>query len=301
MLTPERKAERLKAITGSDAAAILGVSPYRTALETWQYKTGLAVEPDISETPYVKAGIFLEQAVADWFEHDTGKKLEKDERFLRHKDHFWMAANIDRRVIGESAIWEGKTTSTDKGWGENGENIIPEQYLCQVAHYCAVTDCERAYIAVLIRGVDFRTYTYQRSARLEALLIEKEQLFWDCVQNETPPPATSQDDIIRLYGTHTVAGPIIGTHELTEAAERYKAIKIQLKELQAEQKQLQDKITVYMGQKDTLLSPTGNLIATFKTRNGYEIADTKSLKEAEPELFKKYSKFVNPTRVLAIK
>ena len=49
-------------IGGSDAAAVLGLNPYKSNLELWQEKTGLVVPEDISEKPYVKYGHAAEAA-----------------------------------------------------------------------------------------------------------------------------------------------------------------------------------------------------------------------------------------------
>ena len=43
-------------IGGSDAAAIVGMNPYKSNVELWQIKTGQVVPEDISNKPYVKYG-----------------------------------------------------------------------------------------------------------------------------------------------------------------------------------------------------------------------------------------------------
>ena len=43
-------------IGGSDAAAILGMNPYKTNVQLWEEKTGRRQHEDISEKPYVKYG-----------------------------------------------------------------------------------------------------------------------------------------------------------------------------------------------------------------------------------------------------
>lgn len=188
MLTAEQEEARLSGVGGSDAPIICGVSKFMAPYELWLIKTRRQEQQDISNSPAVKAGNMLEDAVIKWFEHETGKEITNENRQLRHKQYPWMLANLDGLVKGESAIFEAKTASSARGWGASNENKIPEQYLCQIAHYCAVADVERAYIAVLIRGIDFRHYVYERDLSLEREIIEKERYFWEeCVLKDNEP------------------------------------------------------------------------------------------------------------------
>lgn len=47
---------RVSGIGGSDAAAILGKSPFKSNVQLWEEKTGLTKPPDISDNPAVKFG-----------------------------------------------------------------------------------------------------------------------------------------------------------------------------------------------------------------------------------------------------
>ena len=40
--------------------------------------------------------------------------------------------------------------TTDE-WGEPGSNLIPMEYLCQVAYYCMVAELPRDYISVYFK------------------------------------------------------------------------------------------------------------------------------------------------------
>lgn len=54
--SPEWLEFRKTGIGGSDAAAILGLSPFKTNVEVWEEKVGLRVSDDISDSPQVKYG-----------------------------------------------------------------------------------------------------------------------------------------------------------------------------------------------------------------------------------------------------
>ena len=200
MLSEEMKLARLSYITGSDAAIICGLSPYTTPYELWEQKTRRSVSEDISHKPAVKAGIMLEPAIRDWLAQELQVPIRTITKLIVHDELPWMAGNIDGHIVKDSmregAIVEIKTTSSADGWGDNGTCIIPRNYLLQVSHYMAVTNSDRCYVAVLIRGVDFRHYIVERDKILEEMIIQKEKEFWSCVQLDIPPGPVYNKDLI---------------------------------------------------------------------------------------------------------
>ena len=90
-----------------------------------------------------------------------------------------------------TCIFEAKTASAYKA-GE-WEDTIPDEYMCQIQHYMAVTGYAGAYIAVLIGGNTFRWKFVERDEELISMLIELETDFWNHVQGCTPPPLDGSD------------------------------------------------------------------------------------------------------------
>lgn len=99
--------ERRSGIGGSDVAAVLGLSPYRTPLDLWEDKTGRARDWHQSESAYW--GSTLEEVVAKEFSTRTGMKIQRlnrslstafDEKILeKGVPHGWARANIDRAIV----------------------------------------------------------------------------------------------------------------------------------------------------------------------------------------------------------
>ena len=156
MLTEQQLKERLNYIGSSDAAAVLGLSRWSTPLKVWAEKTGQCQPEDLSKKMQIRVGNKLEQAVADFFTEETGKKTELYEDTIYHPKYKFLAANLDRKVIGEDAFLECKTASArvKNDWTEDE---IPPEYLIQVYHQLAVTGMERGYICVLIGNEDLFT------------------------------------------------------------------------------------------------------------------------------------------------
>jgi putative phage-type endonuclease len=300
-LTEQQLEQRLDYITGSDAAVICGVSPWGNIIDLWRQKLRLEEQEDISWKPTVKAGNYLEPVVAQWFSDETGKLCEVDTEFKISKSNPFMAGNIDRKITGENAILECKTTSRDDNWGADGDNTIPDYYLCQVAHYAAVCDVDRAYIAVLIRGSDFRWYTYERNPKLEEIIIAKEKAFWECVKTETPPEPRTPDEVISLYSVATNEDPLIVDDSIEEYIDQLIVNKQNLKSLEEAIKICETRIKVYMKDHDILHGRNGKPIATWKNAKGAVRFDAKKFAEEHEKLYEQYLKTSEPSRRFLIK
>ena len=188
-------AVRNQGIGSSDAAAAVGLNPYKSQLELWLEKTGRdtslpKLDSQDEESPAYWGNI-LEPIVATHYTRRSGHRVRRVNAVLQHPDPklAWMLANIDREVIGapEVQILECKTA------GINGARLwkegVPEYVQLQVMHQLAVTGKQTADVAVLLGGQHLEIHRIERDESLIARLIDLERLFWDYVVSDTPPPA----------------------------------------------------------------------------------------------------------------
>ncbi|MCE1003797.1 MULTISPECIES: YqaJ viral recombinase family nuclease [unclassified Pseudomonas] len=186
---------RKQGIGSSDAAAAVGLNPYKSQLELWLEKTGRdasmpKADPQDEESPLYWGNV-LEPIVAWHYSKRSQHKVRRINAVLQHPDPAlpWMLANIDREVIGapDVQILECKTA------GINGARLwkegVPEYVQLQVMHQLAVTGKQAADVAVLLGGHQLEIHRIARDEALIARLIDLERLFWDYVVSDTPPPA----------------------------------------------------------------------------------------------------------------
>lgn len=178
MLTPEQIAERRNYIGSTDSAAILGLSRYGTPLSVWAEKTGAIVPEDISGKLPVRLGHKLEQAVAELFMEETGKKLHRVNETVYHPQYLFLAANLDRRVVGEKAVVEIKNVGAFRR-DEWRDGQSPAEYICQVMHQLAITGWDRGYLVALIGNTDFEIRTIERDEQALKDLVKREVSFWN--------------------------------------------------------------------------------------------------------------------------
>lgn len=183
---------RKNSIGGSDAGAVIGMNPHKSAYTLWAEKTGKIAEFDGNLTTEV--GAYLEELVAKVFERETGKKVRRDKSVIYNSEYPFAHATIDRRVVGEDAILEIKTTnSVPIMKAIRGSDDFPEAYYAQCVHYLAVTGAKVCYLAVLINCRDFKRYKIERDeAEIAALMIE-ERKFWSRVEADEPPAMDGSD------------------------------------------------------------------------------------------------------------
>ena len=135
---------RRRGIGGSDAAAILGVSPFATARDLYYDKLKVVSYED-GESNWVqkKVGHLLEDLVAEIFHVKTGFEIYQVKKMFYHPVYTYMLADIDyfiRLPNGKTAILEIKTTNYNAKdhWWCDGQEIVPVNYEIQGRHYMCV-------------------------------------------------------------------------------------------------------------------------------------------------------------------
>lgn len=181
---------RRRTIGGSDAAGIVGLSRYATPYTVFLDKTGRL--PEKPESEAMRLGRDLEDYVARRWMEATGKKVRRVRAMLYNPAYPFAHADVDRMVVGEEAGLECKTTSAlDLRQFRSVE--FPEKYYAQCVHYMAVTGAIRWYLAVLVFGQGFFTYTLERDGGEIDALMGAEEAFWVRVERDDPPTPEGSD------------------------------------------------------------------------------------------------------------
>ena len=197
---------RKHTIGGSDAAAIVGASPYKTNIALWEEKTGRQNCPDISDNEAVRYGVSAEDHLRALFALDF-PELEvfyTANNFWTNSEYPFAHCSLDGWLTDQSGrfgILEIKT-STIQGAAMKAkwEKRIPENYYIQLLHYLLVTGADFAILkAKLIYRIEgeepfahIRHYRIEREEVKEdiAFLEEAEREFAEHLKNDTPPALT---------------------------------------------------------------------------------------------------------------
>ena len=196
-MTQDRTKDRKSFLGGSDIAAVMGLSRWKTPLSLWAEKTG-KIQNELSNFEAAEIGTELEEYVCRKFTKKTGIALRVDNRMFTHKKYNYMVAHIDRWVTKGDAVFEAKTASAwkEKEWG--GEDI-PIEYTLQLIWYLGIVGKKTGYIAVLIGGQKFIHKEIQFDQELFDKQVEAARIFWeDFVLTDTAPMAMEGDSATLL-------------------------------------------------------------------------------------------------------
>ena len=281
---------RRSGIGGSDIAAIIGISPWKTPRDIYLAKKGLA-EP-VEETDAMYWGTTLEDVVAKEYAKRTGRKIERCSVQFEHPEFPFLVGNLDRvvydapgkrPVVGgrllSSRILECKTASQYSAgeWGEAGTQDIPEHYKCQVQWYLGIAGAKVCDVAVLIGNRDFRIYEITRNEQVISYLFQEGVKFWrDYIETDTMPPAKTLEDVERLsHGTpkerRFAPDPVV------DAVKRYAELDAQAKAIKEEQDALKVTICDCIGDAVELASPDGVKLATWSAAKPQAKTDWKAV------------------------
>ena len=293
---------RTTGIGGSDVAAILGLSKWKTPLQVYQEKRG-EIAPQ-ADNDAMRWGRYLEPVVRQAYADETGREVRVLDELVRHPLYEHMIANLDGFVIPEAGprrVFEAKTARTADGWGEPGSDQIPQPYLLQVQHYMAVTGFIVADVAVLIGGSDFRLYEVPADAELQQMLVDAEAEFWARVQAGEPPEPVSYADVQARFGRASKAGTVLADADVQEALTRLRELKTQAKHLELVEQQWKAVVMKAMGESDTLIDARGDILATWRASAAPMRFDFAPFKTAHPDLHAQFLKAGEASRRLLLK
>ena len=293
---------RTTGIGGSDVAAILGLSKWKTPLQVYQEKRG-EIAPQ-ADNDAMRWGRYLEPVVRQAYADETGNEVRVIDQIVRHPIYEHMIANLDGFVIPEAGprrVFEAKTARTADGWGEPGSDQIPQPYLLQVQHYMAVTGFIVADVAVLIGGSDFRLYEVPEDRELQEMLVGAEHDFWQRVQRGDPPEPVTVADAVARWGRSSRADLVMADDAALAAVKQLHALKARRVEMDAEEDAARAIVMKTLGESDTLVDPAGRALCTWKASAPPMRFDAAALKAAHPELHAQFLKPGEPSRRFLLK
>jgi putative phage-type endonuclease len=299
---PPAEHDRRRYIGGSDVAAVLGISPWRTPLQLWEAKTRTALEgPEPTKRVFTR-GQRWESVVAEMLVEQltarghTVEIIASNNRYVDPTLDF-LAAEIDFeiRLDGEEEITnvELKTVHPFKAgeWGTEDTDEVPVWYTAQAMHGLGVTDRRRCFVAPLFGADEIRAYEIVRDEETIAAMRARCQAFWHLVQTGARPDPSNLADLDRLYKGDDASPALIADQELTRHVLRLRAINAEIKARETEAAALEFDVKLAMKDATELVIPDDDkkVAVVWKSRD-YSWFDQTALKEHDAKLHRMFQR-----------
>lgn len=309
IIRPKDRAEWLKyresGIGSSEVATIVGLNPWETPYQLWRRKLG--IDPPQEESFAMKAGHYLEDAVAQFWHDETGQDIIKssagdwlivnnEKPFLRVSPDrtFWLA-NMPHNN-GNKGILECKTTQKSID-----PDDLPKHWFCQVQYQLGVAEMQHGSLAWLCAGREFGYKDLTLVPDFYGWLVEEAEKFWkDNIEGKQEPVSVSVQDVLLKYNRHTVGKIVEVGDDIFEAYTNLKEVKKEIAALEERKDELEERIKLAFLDAEAI-SYGGDTIATWKAPKPSMKLDTKLFVAKYPNLAEEFTLPVQGARRFLLK
>lgn len=238
---------RKQGVTASDAAILLGLSPYKTYWRLWAEKVGYAREVDLSNNPLVRQGIENEDKARVAFELKHGEILlpvcvesSTDPR---------LRASLDGLASNNVPV-ELKCPS-ESTWNDVCSNGTTSKayllYYAQVQHQMLVTGADEGWLVFWREGM-LREFKILRDDSLIAEIIWKSEELLHAVFNRIEPKKDPERDLYIPKEEDEVEQWIASAEEYRFCEAEIQRLTKQLNDLKSRQAPMLDEMKRLMGE-----------------------------------------------------
>lgn len=287
---------RQDGIGSSDIAAILGISPYATAVDVYMSKT-LPVD-DRKENPFTKAGKLQEQVIAQYFADETGAELIRysNKVFKDKKEPIFLCSPDYIFKKDFEGVLECKNTIIDFS------RELPKHHWLQVMWQLGILEQAYGELAWLTMGYKFDHKPIEFNPEIYKKMQEQAYLFWHHnVLKRIPPEPVNRDDIDLLYRRHAVGKVVVAVPSNYGIWQEAVKLDNEIKEKTVELKKLKNELALLILDGEALTDENGIILATNKTDKDSDVFDKDKFMAEQPELYSKYLKTKQGSRRFLLK
>lgn len=278
MIIDGREFDRTQGIGGSDMPVIVGMSPYRSALDLWSEKRGEAIDEPPSLA--MRIGSLLEDGIAKLYAEQQQVRVAKPklpfgltadlkpDPAVTKRFGFPTWAQVDRRRIGRPVRGvEVKHTSMLDRFRDG----VPDDVAVQVQWGMLLTGWKSFDVVSLAGGRDLTIETVEADADVHDALVEAGRKFWRQVVEGEQPEADGSDAAGRYlrdrYQHEEEGKSIVATHDMLPTLVDHLEARARFAEAQREVERTKQQIMQIMEDAEVLVAP-GDVKVTWKSRAG---------------------------------
>ena len=232
---PEWHDLRANGISGTDAGAVLGLSPFSSAYKIWAIKTG-KIDGHVEQNRAMRLGQLIEPALLQMFKEEHPEMVvHEDVGTFKHVDHPQLIANPDGLAFEGDKLWIIEIKTARQYW-----ETVPEHYIRQCWHYADVFNADGIKMVSYAGGI----YTeWEIPFTKDDLAIQRSAIlnFWEqCVEPDQEPEWDGSDSTYETVRAIAKPGdPEVTTElgylgvQLSNANEKFSQAKRELTQLKS--------------------------------------------------------------------
>jgi len=283
-ITAEQRATRARYLGSSDAPAVLGVDPWRSAADVYMEKV-YGVEEARGEA--LDRGNDFESGLVAWAARQLGREIAEEQP--EYVDGI-LICHPDAILAGERREGvEAKTTSLPKEYGAEGTDQVPERVIVQahVQMHCA--RLEVVWVPVLLAEFDRlarRLYRVERNDDLVRAVVDGCSLFWrDHVEAKVPPVGSlPSPEVLKRVRREPESWAAVDP----DLVSRYEAAHESLKAAEFDKGNAWSELVAAAGDAEGIDYGDPEYVYTYRKQNRNGI-DAKALRRDQPRIAEKYS------------
>ena len=251
-------------------------------------KLGLMDIPDLSHIEAVQMGHVMEPVIGRLVQDRLKVELNKIEESLTHPKEVWLKSHFD--FVGKQ---NGKTILVEcKNYNMAVRNkfegtSIPVADMAQLVHEATVFGVDTIYLAVLFGGQELFLQDFHITEEMKLDLIKNMAEVWARVLTKDPLPPESTDQV-KLMFPFSDDSSKTASHSVEMACAQLSMVKGNIKALEAQEEALQTLVQGYMGEKGSLFSLDGKVLATWKSAKASKKFDSKAFQSAMPDIYEQF-------------
>lgn len=191
-------AARRRGLGASDAAAVLGISTYKSPFALWAEKTGQVADDDLSAVECVEWGNRLQGPIIEAYRERSGRTVQPVPEFqiVRRQGIDFAFASLDAtQTITTKTPDQLVVVSVEPVEAKNVNEYMrgewddepPLAFQIQLQHQIGIAGADRGTLVALIGGQRLKWFDQPRNDKFISALFEQEAAFWDLVVRGIPP------------------------------------------------------------------------------------------------------------------
>ena len=253
-------------------------------------KLGDKLPDDLSDIEEVQMGKKMEPFIGRLFEDETGIGVKHYNDEGVHGTEPWLKCHTDF-FTADGGLLETKNFNAaiyNRYPDMDGSPMaLPAMDIIQCVHEGTVFGVPHVWFCCLFGGQKLRYWKIDITNEMKNEFIQQAAKWWAMVQSKQyPAPETAEQ--ARLIYQKSIAGTVVANERIEAACNTIKAGKAQLKAAEEELDRLTAFVQDFMGDKDTIVSVTGETLATWKSAKPSMKFSPKLLQTSMPDLYEKF-------------